>query len=53
MKNGLDSRIGWLDGYSYLQNRGFSTGDGLHYNSDTYKSLYTYYINQVAAQKEA
>ena len=53
MKNGLDSRIGWLDGYSYLQNKGFSTGDGLHYNSDTYKSLYTYYINQVAAQKEA
>lgn len=53
MKSGLDSRIGWLDGYSYLQNKGFSSGDGLHYNSDTYKTLYTYYMNQVAAQKEA
>ena len=53
MRKGLDSRIGWLDGYSYLQNKGFSTGDGLHYNSDTYKSLFTYYVNQVAAQKEA
>ena len=52
MRSGLDSRIGWLDGYSYLQNKGFSTGDGLHYNNDTYKSLYSYYMNQVAAQKE-
>ena len=53
MKSGLDSRVGWLDGYSFLQNTGFSTGDGLHYNSDTYKTLYTYYMHQVAAQKEA
>ncbi|WP_408070404.1 SH3 domain-containing protein [Butyrivibrio sp. JL13D10] len=53
MKDGLDSRVGWLDGYSYLQNHGFSTGDGLHYNETTYKSLYTYYVNQVAANKEA
>ncbi|WP_026526395.1 SH3 domain-containing protein [Butyrivibrio sp. VCD2006] len=53
MRSGLDSRIGWLDGYSFLTNVGFSTGDGLHYNNDTYKTLYTYYMNQVAAQKEA
>ncbi len=53
LKEGLDDRIGWLDGYSYLQNNGFSTGDGLHYNSDTYKSLYKYYMNQVASAKIA
>ncbi|MCR5343037.1 MAG: SGNH/GDSL hydrolase family protein [Butyrivibrio sp.] len=52
MRKGLDSRVGWLDGYSFLQNNGFSTGDGLHYNDATYQSLYTYYVNQVAAAKE-
>ncbi len=53
LKSGLDERVGWLDGYSYLQNTGFSTGDGLHYNNETYKTLYTYYISEIAAQKEA
>ncbi|WP_029322674.1 SGNH/GDSL hydrolase family protein [Butyrivibrio sp. AE3004] len=53
LKSGLDSRIGWLDGYSYLQNNGFSTGDGLHYNNATYESLYKYYMNQIASAKEA
>lgn len=53
MRKGLDTRVGWLDGYSYLKNHGFSTGDGLHYNDSTYQSLYTYYVNQVAASKEA
>ncbi len=52
MKKGLDSRVGWLDGYSYLLNHGFSTGDGLHYNEATYQSLYTYYVNQIASFKE-
>ncbi|MBE5843366.1 MAG: hypothetical protein E7302_04185 [Butyrivibrio sp.] len=44
MKSGLDSRVGWLDGYTYLQSNGFSTADGLHFNYDTYKSLYSYYM---------
>ncbi len=52
MRKGLDSRIGWLDGYSFLQNHGFSTGDGLHYNEATYQSLYSFYVNQVASAKQ-
>ena len=47
MQSGLDSRIGWLDGYTYLQTYGFSTADGLHFNYDTYKGLYSYYMGAI------
>lgn len=45
----LDSRVRWIDSYSYLQQVGFSSSDGLHYSLDTYRNLYAYYnsvINQ-------
>ncbi len=48
LKNGLDSRVGWLDGYTYLQTYGFSTADGLHFNYDTYKGLYSYYMDAIS-----
>ncbi len=47
IRKGLDSRIGWLDGYTYLQTYGFETADGLHYDYDTYKNLYSYYMSEI------
>ncbi len=49
LKSQLDPRITWIDGYSYLKQNGFSTGDGLHYNNSTYKSLYSYYMSVIDA----
>ncbi len=48
MQAELDPRINWLDGYSYLSQTGFSTPDGLHYNSSTYKNLYSYYMSVIS-----
>ena len=43
----LDPRIKWIDGYTYLNQTGFSTPDGLHYSADTYRSLYSYYMSVI------
>ncbi len=47
LQSELDPRIQWIDGYSYLMQTGFSTPDGLHYNSDTYRNLYSYYMSVI------
>ena len=47
LQEGLDSRIGWIDEYDYLSQRGFSSNDGLHYNFDTYRDLYSYYMSRI------
>ncbi len=47
MQEGLDSRITWIDGYSYLVSTGFSSSDGLHYNNATYRSLYSFYTSTI------
>lgn len=47
LKNGLDPRVKWIDGYSYLSRNGFNSGDGLHYTPDTYKKLYSYYLSVI------
>ena len=47
MQSSLDSRITWIDGYSYLKNVGFSSSDGLHYNNSTYKTLYNFYMSTI------
>lgn len=44
LKEGLDPRVIWIDSYTYLSQTGFSTADGLHYNSATYRNLYSYYM---------
>lgn len=49
LQEGLDSRVIWIDGYSYLSQTGFSTPDGLHYSSDTYRNLYSYYLSVIDA----
>lgn len=50
MQSELDPRIKWLDGYSYLNQAGYSTADGLHYNLDTYRSLYSYYMSVINSE---
>ncbi|MBQ6589760.1 MAG: SH3 domain-containing protein [Butyrivibrio sp.] len=50
LQNGLDSRVHWIDSYSYLMQTGYSTNDGLHYNKETYKNLYSYYMSVVSQQ---
>ena len=47
MQEGLDPRVNWIDSYSYLQQVGFSTSDGLHYSKDTYRTLYAYYMSVI------
>jgi uncharacterized protein YraI len=51
LKDGLDSRVHWIDGYSFLQQTGFSAADGLHYSKDTYKNLYGYYMAVINEQQ--
>ncbi|SFB88288.1 SH3 domain-containing protein [Butyrivibrio sp. YAB3001] len=50
LKEGLDARVHWIDSYSYLQQVGFNSSDGLHYNKDTYKNLYSYYMAVISQQ---
>lgn len=47
MKNGLDSRITFLDSYSYLMWYGFSTFDGLHYSDATYVDIYNFVFDSL------
>ncbi len=53
LQSELDPRVKWIDGYSYLTQTGFSTPDGLHYNSDTYRSLYAYYMSVICGAAQA
>ena len=42
MSAGLDSRITFLDSYTFLMWNGFSTVDGLHYTAGTYVDIYNF-----------
>lgn len=42
IRQGLSSDIRYIDSNSYMKSNGFYSYDGLHYNGDTYKSLYNY-----------
>ncbi len=50
LRDGLDERVKWIDSYTYLMQTGFSSSDGLHYNKDTYRNLYSYYVSVVNQQ---
>lgn len=39
--------IHYIDTYSYLQENGFSSSDGLHYSSGTYLRIYDYILEHV------
>lgn len=43
----LDSRITFLDSYTYLMWNGFSTFDGLHYTTATYNDIYGFVMDSV------
>ncbi len=42
MRQGMSNKIRYIDTNSYLKNIGFSSGDGLHYSTKTYKDIYNY-----------
>ncbi len=46
LKKAFSSR--YVDTYTYLTNNGFSTSDGIHYKSSTYKKIYNYVISAVS-----
>lgn len=42
LAGGLDSRITFLDSYSFMMRNGFATTDGLHYTNTTYVDIYNF-----------
>ncbi len=42
IKKYLSSNVTYIDANSYLDSNGFSSSDGLHYDSNTYKNIYNY-----------
>ena len=50
LRDNLDPRVTWIDSYAYLSQVGFSSSDGLHYNKDTYRSLYSFYMSVIGQQ---
>ena len=49
MANGLDSRITFLDSYTFLMWNGFATVDGLHYTDGTYVDIYNFVFDSLNA----
>lgn len=47
MKSRLDGRITYIDVYSYLEQIGFNTVDGLHYDNATYIAIYNYILSAI------
>lgn len=47
LSGNLDSRITFLDSYTYLMWNGFSTFDGLHYTTATYNDIYGLVMDSV------
>lgn len=47
VKSGLNSKVKWIDSYSYLNSNGFKTRDGLHYDKNTYKKIHDFIKNKV------
>ena len=41
----LSDDVVWIDTYSYMMNNGYTATDGLHYDTNTYKDLYAYYLS--------
>lgn len=41
LKNGLSSYVKYIDTNTFLMNNGFSSNDGVHYTTTTYKQIYT------------
>ena len=52
MRDGLDSRITFLDSYTYLMWNGYGTTDGLHYTSNTYIDIYNFVYDSIYLPEE-
>ncbi len=47
LSSNLPSGVTWIDTYSYLISSGFTTSDGLHYDSNTSNKIYNYIKSKV------
>lgn len=45
LQSGLSENVHWIDSHSYLNSIGYSLVDGLHYDSETCRNLYAYYMS--------
>lgn len=45
LQSGLSENVHWIDSHSYLNSIGYHLVDGLHYNGETYRNLYAYYMS--------
>ncbi len=45
IKEGIPAEFEYIDTYDYLNNKGFNTTDGLHYDKATYQNIYDAIIN--------
>lgn len=44
MQAGLSGDVHWIDSHSYLDGAGYKLVDGLHFDAETYQSLYAYFM---------
>ena len=47
MQAGLNENIEFIDTYSFLNQNGFGSSDGLHYSNTTYKAIYNYVVSEI------
>ncbi|MBP5379939.1 MAG: hypothetical protein J6Y64_10430 [Ruminococcus sp.] len=52
LRDGLDSRITFLDSYTYLVWNGYGTTDGLHYTANTYIDIYNFVYDSIFLPEE-
>ncbi|MDE5596946.1 MAG: SGNH/GDSL hydrolase family protein, partial [Lachnospiraceae bacterium] len=45
MQNGISSDVHWIDSHSYLMSVGYRLVDGLHFSTETYQTLYAYFMS--------
>lgn len=47
LKRSISGKATWIDTYTVLKSNGFTATDGLHYDGDTYKTIYNYIKSKV------
>lgn len=45
MQANLNDNVHWIDSHSYLVSVGYRLVDGLHYSTETYQTIYAYYMS--------
>lgn len=48
MQESITDQIHWVDSFSYLQQSGYTLLDGVHFDKNTYKNLYSFYLTSLA-----